>query len=143
MIVLMNIALGVEALKNEKIGLLLSAVGVTLIIFDPHSGRLNLRETEFENPHIIYYGLILSSLFGAFYLILNEKNSMEYPVGFLIFFTSFELFIMSSIAAMLMNDGSAELFSMDAQWGCFGFLNFNYFVLCFVMQGILSGIFGG
>ena len=53
------------------------------------------------------------------------------------------MFLLSSFTASLLNDGTALIFSIDAEWGCFGFLNPQHFGTNFLLQGIFSGFWGG
>ena len=53
------------------------------------------------------------------------------------------MFVLSSIAAVVTTQGTADIFSTSAHWGCMGFLSPDFFVLLILMQGLLVGICGG
>jgi hypothetical protein len=118
LIVLFNLLVGLRPLKVELVGLLLAAIGTTLVVIDPHA----LRKDGTHASKSDFVTLASSSIFGAFYFLMNARNMKMIPIGILIFLVSCHLFVFSSAAAILSSNGKAVVFSTDAAWGCFGFL---------------------
>jgi hypothetical protein len=53
------------------------------------------------------------------------------------------MFFLASIFALIFTEAKVSIFSTDPVWGCLGFLAPNYFVDLFLLQGVVSGLFGG
>jgi hypothetical protein len=83
--------------KAEMTGLLLSAVGVIFILADPMASRVD----NYVTPRSTYINLFISSIFGAVWVMMNEMNSVRLPVCFLVFSQAIQMFILSSISAVL------------------------------------------
>jgi hypothetical protein len=139
LIVLLNTIFGVKPLPSEQIGIVCAFAGAFLVVIDPLGERVD----EYEEPRSVYVSLLVSSVFGSAYLLMNEKQTRAFRICFLMFFQSIQMFVVSSLTAVVATRGKAQIFSTNATWGCLGFLSPDYFVLLILMQGCLSGICGG
>lgn len=81
---ILNAIFGVMPLKTERSGLLFAFVGAIMVIIDPKA----LRVDGYEAPKSVYAGLLMSSLFGAAYLLFNDKQTREFRICFLVFYQS-------------------------------------------------------
>jgi hypothetical protein len=82
LIVILNALFGIAPLKTEKQGLLFSALGAILIYLDPKAQRMD----GYVAPNEIYGALLMSSVFGAAYLLFNDKQTNEFRICFLVFY---------------------------------------------------------
>lgn len=89
-------------------------------------------------PDLVNFG---SSLFGAFYFLMNAKNVNSLPIFSLILFMNIHLFFINSILAKI-SDSKIEIFSIDPEFGCLGFFNPKIAFITFVPFGILSSVCG-
>lgn len=136
---LLNVIFGVHPLKTEQAGFLFSLIGAVMVVVDPLAKRVDDHKTMTWE----FVRLSISSVFGAAYMIFNEKNTHQLRIMPLICFQSFQMFVLSSIFAVSFSEGKAMILSNDPQWGCFGFLSPNHFVDLFLLQGLVSGLCGG
>jgi hypothetical protein len=70
-ILILNVIFGVRPLKTEQTGFLFSVIGSVLVYYDPLAKRVD--NHMLHKPEVIR--LVLSSFFGAAYMIFNEKNT--------------------------------------------------------------------
>lgn len=84
-------------------------------------------------PNSTDINLFISAIFGAAWAMLNDKNNVALPVTCLVFSQAFMMFVLSSAFGVLYTNFEAKFFSIDATWGCFGFLDPNYFLICLLV----------
>jgi hypothetical protein len=125
--IILNLLFGVKPLKTEWTGLLFAAAGVALVLMDPLAVRID----NFVAPNSTY-----------FKLIFNEKNHIKSGIFFLVFFSSVQMFILSSLSAIVFTGGKATFLSTDDTWGCLGFLDGGNFMDEFILQGFFSAFWG-
>lgn len=135
---MINLIFAVKPLADEKSGLLFALAGAILVTIDP----LALRIDGYIASNSTLVSLALSSVVGTAYMYFNGKNTIEYRLYFMIFYQSLLMFLLSSFFAVISSGGHATFFSVDAVWGCFGFLSPTAFSSLIVLQGVMSGFFG-
>jgi signal transduction histidine kinase len=138
-LIVLNFIFGVKPLDEEWKGLLIQLAGATLIVLDP----LSKRADHYDPPNSVLFKLILSSLIGSAFLLFNDKYTKRYRVFFLVFYQSVQMYVITSIAAVIISNGRASFISIDPTWGCLGFLAPGHFENIFLLQGLLSGLAGG
>lgn len=99
LIVILNAIFGVMPLKTERSGLVFAFVGAVMVMLDPKA----LRVDGYEAPNSIYVSLLMSSLFGAAYLLFIDKLNREYRICFLVFYQSLQMFILSAITTLALH----------------------------------------
>lgn len=139
LIILVKTFFGRRSLQTEQVGILCQLLGTFLIVMDPLGARVDNHQHSLS----ILIGLVLSSIFGTVYFLLNERRTIELRICTLVFYQSVQMFLISSVAAVIATKGQAQIISNDAVSGCFGFLASDYFVLMILLQGVLSGVCGG
>lgn len=75
--------------------------------------------------------------------MFNDKLTRKFQICFLVFYQACEMFILSSISAVSFHPGKVGIISVDPTWGCLGFLDSQSFMQLLVVQGFLSGLWGG
>ena len=90
-------------------------------------------------PDLVNFG---SSLFGAFYFLMNAKNVNSLPIFSLILFMNIHLFFINALIAKASDSKNIQIFSIDPNIGCLGFLNPEIAFTAFVPFGILSSVCG-
>lgn len=83
-IVVLNAIFGVMPLKTERSGLIFAVLGAIMVTLDPKA----LRVDGYEASNSVYVGLLMSSVFGAAYLLFNDKQTREFRFCFLVFYQS-------------------------------------------------------
>ena len=82
-----------------------------------------------------------SAFFGALYFLMSAKNVKNLPICLLIFIMNFHTFFINATIAKL-NDPKIEIFSLDMETGCFGFLNVHNHALSILSYALFASFFG-
>lgn len=136
---MLNTIFGIMPLKTERSGLIFAVLGAIMVILDPRA----LRVDGYQAPNSVYVSLLMSSIFGAAYLLFNDKQTKEFRICFLVFYQSLQMFILSTFTTMMLHSNQPDIFSTKATWGILGFLDSENFFDMVVLQGFLSGLCAG
>lgn len=117
--------------------MMLSLIGVLCMLVDPSALRVDGKQGTYTD----YALVLLSAVFGAFYFHMNAKNVKDMPICMLLFIMNVHNFFLCSALAMLTSD-KIEIFSLDVENGCLGFLNPQVMFVALVPYGILAAFFG-
>jgi len=142
-IVLINACLGIVPVRKEIIGILICTMGIVTMILDPKAERVDDEYVTETKGKLFYTVLDLSlALFGALYFMINSKNVGIIPVCTLVVVYNIISFWMNALIGKYIVDNRVEIFSRNAEFGCFGFLTKDYWFIAFVPYGLLASICG-
>lgn len=145
-IVLINVVIGKEVLSLEYQGVVFSIIGVFLSLCDSSAHRSSTQFSQVSPSEQLKANLINlgSALFGALYFLMNASNVNSLPIMSLIFVQNVHLWILNSLLAKFTSDplDGVQIFSMDKDRGCLGFLDPEIRFVAFIPYGIFSSVMG-
>ena len=103
-IALYLLATGVKLTKYEFVGMFFSAIGCFCMVMDPNASRNTENfAPEISNKYVAVFIALLSSIFGAMFLMLNKTNSDRLPMFFLVTMFSLHIFVMTAFLAIFFD----------------------------------------
>lgn len=111
------------------------------MIMDPQAvraGQEGLTQNSTMVPALIDIG---SAFFGALYFLISARNVKQIPICLLILIMNFHTFMLNSLIARF-SDPRIQIFSVDMEFGCLGFLNFNNPLLPILSYALFASFFG-
>ena len=137
-IVMISYFMGVIPVRMEWLGVACALIGCALMIFDPKAARSNSEIESSIWPGMIDLG---SAFFGALYFLMSAHNVKNLPICLLIFLMNLHTFFINSAIAKF-NSPEIEIFSLDMETGCLGFLNVNNSALPLLAYALFASFFG-
>ena len=138
---LINWSQGEAMIKREYIGLAIVALGCLVMMMDQSAKR----QGEEIPINVIFKADLLnlvSSLAGAFYLIISSDLKNELPICQQIVFMNFNLFFMNAILSKFFTAPDTVIFSTNPNNGCLGFFSSKIAFIAFVPYALCACIFG-
>jgi drug/metabolite transporter (DMT)-like permease len=114
-----SLSIGMKLKKLELIGTALVIVGCVGMYFDPNAERNDGETIGFW----IYLLILLTSIPGALYFLINSRLVKKVPIFTLLLVMNFHNFLFNSLLAKIINPYEVQIFSIDPVYGCYGFLN--------------------
>jgi hypothetical protein len=111
------------------------------MVTDPEAHRVN--ETEGGENGTVFIALLslALALFGAGYFMLAAFNMKEFPVFTLLVIYSFHSFFIYALVGKSI-DSRLTVFSLDPEWGGFGFLAPENAFMALVPYGLFATVLG-
>jgi drug/metabolite transporter (DMT)-like permease len=108
------------------------------MLFDPDILRIDGQ----SGSMLVNFLDFLSSIFGAFYFLLNARNVKEIPIFLLIWLINLHLFFMNGLLGKLIVSSDLSIFSLDPALGCLGFLSLAEPASAFILYGVFGSLLG-
>lgn len=137
-LVIVSLLIGIKLKKLELFGMALVVVGCLSMILDPRAVRTDGEKAAFWLSLIV----LLTSVPGAFYFLVNSKLVKTVPIFALLLIMNVNSFILNALLAKIMNSSETKIFSIDKNYGCFGFFSSEAAFMAFVPFGLVSALLG-
>jgi hypothetical protein len=128
-ILLIRFCLGTKPVKDELVGFGLALIGCICMVADPTAVRADGQSGSL----LTYLFALFASVIAGLYFMMSAKNVTKIPICILIFSFNFVIVILFTLICTVLEPGKIKVFSNDAEWGVFGFLDPDYFLLLFIL----------
>ena len=137
-IVLIGYCLCLKPYRLELLGLGLTIAGVACMLNDVHAERTDGKVATFW-----HYAICISGAFGAaFFMLVNGLLVKELPIFSLLLAQALLGYLYLNILMSVIYAGDFKFFSLDREWGGFGFAHEDEAFVAFACYGTSAGFFG-
>lgn len=137
-IVLIGYCLCLKPYKLELLGLVVTIGGVVCMLSDSHAERADGK----KGTVWVYAVCFSGALAMAFFMIINGILVRVFPIFTLLVAQALIGYVYLTIVMVTVFNKDFDLFSMDVNWGGFGFFDKEEAFAAIVCYGLSAGFFG-